>query len=254
MKKLLATLTVLIMIVSLSACTSLGVDNEAIDKAITRIKAGELDSAIDVISGMDEKTLSSGKDKVLSAVISEIKPYLNFNSWVSTTYDFIDESVIADLEKYQTLINCLSLESDESNVDDFIVKALSLKKYAKWNEYHRTNPVANVANIKNTMDQGAIYKSTPSIASKYYQQAYNDCLASYNKYKDNTGYGMKEVADFYYNYAVMINSVIAKKETTKEQNDAYSASKTACHDIQQEHLDDFDDVIDICESFPKNLY
>ena len=254
MKKMLALITIVIMVISLSACSSLGVDKEAINNAITRIEANELGSAISVINQMDDKTLSAGKSEILSAIIGEINTYLNYNSWVSTDYHFIDERAIKDIEKYQTIVNILPLADDESNVDDFISKALSLKKYAKWNDYHSTDAAGDFTNIKNTMDQGEVYKSNPSIASRYYKQAYNDCMTAYNSCINYSGYGMKEAADFYYNFAVQTNSIITQSGTTSSQDNAYNAASSAFQRIQQEHIDDLDDVIDICDGFPKNLY
>lgn len=254
MKKMLAVITIIVMVVSLSACSSFGVDKEAINNAVTRIEADELDSAISVINKMDDKTLSAGRSEILTAVIGEIDTYLNYNSWVSTNYHFVDESAIKDIEKYQTIVNSLSLDADESNVDDFIEKALSLKKYTKWNDYHSTDAAGDFANIKSTMDKGAVYKSNPSIASKYYKQAYNDCMTAYNSCSNYTGYGMKEAADFYYNFAVQTNAIITQSGTTSAQDNAYNTSSSAFKRIQQEHIDDLDDVIDICDSFPKSLY
>lgn len=253
MKKWLAVITIFILIVSLSACT-LGVDKDAIESTVTRIKADELDSALSIINSMDSNTLSSGKDEILTAVINGIDAYLNFNSWVSTSYDFIDEKAIKEIEKYQSIVNSLSLSADESNVDDFISKALSLKQYAKWNDYHSTDAAEDFTSIKSTMDKGAVYKSNPTIASKYYKQAYNDCMAAYNKCNNYTGYGMKEAADFYYNFAVQTNAIISRSGTTSAQDNAYNSSSSAFQRIQQEHIDDLEVVIDICDSFPKELY
>ena len=162
--------------------------------------------------------------------------------------------VIQDIEKFQIIVNMLSLDTDESNVDDFISKALQLKKYTKWNAYHDAGESNDFTQIKSIMDQGAAYKGNPSIASKYYQQAYNKCMDAYYKFNGKTGYGMQEMADFYYNFAVQTKAIINQSGTTSAQDNAYNAAANAFKGILSEYIDDFDDIISICNSFPKKLY
>lgn len=264
MKKWLPLIATFAMIITSPACSSNvdnvdernidDIDKHTVENIILRIEADELDSAISLIETMDEETLSTGKSEILNAVIQELNPYLNFNSWVSTAYSFVDERVIQDIEKYQTIVNMLSLNPDESNVDDFIAKALQLKQYTKQNTYHDAGGADDFKEIKSIMDQGAVYKSNPSIASKYYQQAYDKCMDAFNKFDGKTEYGMQEAADFYYNFAVQTKAIIDQSGTTSKQDDAYTSSTIAFKRIQSELIADLEDVISICDSFPKKLY
>lgn len=242
------------MVISLSACSSFGVDKEAIEKTVTRIKSDELDLAINVINEMNEKTLLAGKSEILTAVIGEISTYLDQTSWLITEYDLVNKRVIEDIEKYQIIVNSLLLEDDESNVDDFITKAISLKEYVKWNDFYGYDATGTMTNISDIMNRGSNYKSTPSIALKYYKEAYDECMYAYKRCSEYTGYGMKELADFYYNYAIRLNASITRIETTSEQNDAFNTSSSNYEHIMQEYSDDLELVTDIGFSFPKKLY
>lgn len=253
MKKWWVLIVLFMLLITLSSC-SFAVDEKAIDSVTVRITADELDSAISALKKMDDRTLVAGKSEILNAIIRGLTPYLNFNSWIATDFDFVDESVIRDLEKYKIIVSMLSLTDDESNVDDFIDKALQLKIFSKWNEWHATGSAYDLEEIKNLMDQGAMYKNNYAIGSKYYQRAYNKCMEAYNKFDGKSGYGMQETADFYYYYGVLTKAIIDNTDISDAQGGKYDASASAFIKIQEEHLADYDEVIRICDSFPKQLY
>lgn len=234
--------------------TATGIDETAINNVVIRIEANELDAAISLMQTMDEKTLGAGKSKILSAIIKGLNSYLNFGSWVATNHDFVYEKAVQEIKKYQTLVGVLNLNSNESNVGSFISKALQLEKYVKWNSYHRAGGANDIDDIKSTMDQGAVYKSNPSIASKYYQQAYNECVSAYNTFNGQSAYGMQETADFYYQFSVQIKAIISQKGTTGAEDNSYNIASKEFKRILSEYIDAYDEIISICESFPKKLY
>lgn len=254
MKRCLLLITIFAMIITLSACSS-GIDETAIDNAVVRIEANELDSAIKIIKNMDKKTLSAGKSEILNAVIRRLNPYLNYNYWISTDYELIEISALQDFEIYQTIVEMLSLGYEESNVDDFIIKALQFRQYAKWNAYHYANDERPYNDeISNLVAQGDACKSTPSVATSFYQKAYDKCMDAYNAFKDQSNYGLKECSDYYYNLSIIIKARMTQTNTTSEQNDAYNTSWDKYIKIHQEYTDDLKEMWSIIESFPKKLY
>lgn len=240
---------ILTIMVSLVGCA----DKEAITDAVTRIEANELTSALKVVKDMDDKTIKAGKDEILTAIINELTPYLDTNSWISTSYCLIDDKTISDLEKYKSIIDALSLDVEETNIDDFLTKALSLKEYVKWNSYYKAND-DYLTEAKGLMDQGAVYRSSPTIASRYYKQAYDVCMDAYYIFNGSSDAGMKEAADLYYNFAVQTNGIISRSGTTAAQDNAYNNASSAYQRMTSEYIDALDDVINTCEDFPNKLY
>lgn len=252
MKKLLYSLFFFYLLFLLTSCSSIA-DKEAIKNTITRIEADELDSAIIIMKNMSEKTLLSAKEDILNAVIDEVSVCLGFNNWIGTDYHLVDDEVINDLEKYQTIVKMLNLDADDSNVDDFIENALELKKYTKLNTYHSKGGAEDYAEITKVMSQAASC-NTRSVANKYFQKAYDICMLAYWKFDGNADYGMVETADFYYQQSIQINAIIDQKSPTSVQNNEYERAHDEFKRLAQEHADSYNYIIKIVESFPRSLY
>lgn len=250
--KSLITIAVLLIIISVCSC-SLSVDKEAIENTIDRIEATELNKALELIQGMDEQTLKAGKDDILAAVINKLNQYLYTSTWISSSSCLVKESAIVELENYQSILEALSLDPDTTNADDFVEKALMLKKYTKWNLYYAADD-DYLSEAQSYMNQGANYKSNPSIASQYYTKAYNVAIEAYNKFRNYSRSGMKEAADFYYNYAVQINGIISRSGTTSVEDDAYNNASKAYKAMINEYMDALSEVTNIVETFPTKLY
>ena len=253
MKKFIAIIMAVVMCASLCSCSIFNADKKevdnAIDNVVDNINAGELDLAISIISEMDEKTLSSGKSEILEAIISEMETYIDPNAWVCTDNCFVDEDVIVAFEKYQTIVNALDLSEDESNVNAFIEKVLSLKEYIRWNDLHVLGKHDYENRVIDMLKKGL---NNSTYAKSYYQEAYNLCMEAYNNCKNYTGYGIKEASDYYYDYASTIYGFIYPSYGTTSNDD--DASREAYTKIIQEEIEDMNVVIDICDSFPESLY
>ena len=79
-------------------------------------------------------------------------------------------------------------------------------------------------------------------------------MNAYNKFNGKSDYGMQETADFYYNFAVQTKAIIDQSDTTSAQDNAYNTSSSAFKRILSEYIDAYNEIISICESFPKKLY
>ena len=154
MKKLVAFIMMVVCSICFLGCGKNSVDNESINKAITHIQANELENALIVCQTMDTKTIEEGSNKILECVLEQLNYYLSPDNWTNTKYVLVDSNAIDCLKLYKEILSLVTLEDSFTNANTFVLLALQLEDYVKWNEYYKADDNYLTA-AQNYMNQGA---------------------------------------------------------------------------------------------------
>ena len=144
---------------------------------------------------------------------------------------------------------------DFTNAKTFTEKLLKLEPYMEWNEYYASLDKDSLQEIENYMNQGKTYRNSSwSIAVTYYEKAYTTANNAYYHFKGKSGKGMKECADFYKSYAVLIDRIINRENITDAESKTYDSAIDNYMNALKDMSNALDDVIAILDSFPAKLY
>ena len=228
------------------------VDSNGIKEVVTHIESNESAQALSKCQTFNQKTLESGKNDILSAVIKELNYCISNSTYESKTY-WVNEKTIEELKNFQAILSLLPLDDTFTNAPSFLDNAVKLEKFIKWNKYHAEND-NYLVEIQEYMDTGASYRNTSwNIAVVYYEKALTICRnAAINFSAD--AYGCQETADFYNAYGTLIYNVIYDKDNTIAEENEFDRAKEAYLKITDEYINALSEYIEILESFPTNIY
>ena len=261
MKKIVSLLLVTIMLIScislLSSCdtgSKNNIDTEGIEQVITHIESNELNKALSKCQSLNQETLENSKDAILECILKNLEYYLEYDNWTNTKYALVDTKAIDELKIYKKILNLLPLEDTFTNASTFVSTALKLEKFIEWNDYYKSND-DYLTEAMEYMNQGAPYRNTSwSIAVTYYEKAYTVSNSAYNYFKNSDEKGMQEAAEWYKVLSEEIKRTINKQDSTAAQDNAYSHASASYKQMVNEYISVLSDVIDIIDTFPKNLY
>ena len=230
------------------------VNKDAIEQVVTHIEANELSYALSKCQSLNQKSLESGKDKILEIVLIKLKYYLDSDNWIVTNYSLVEEKAIEELKIYQQILNTLPLEDTFTNATTFVSTALKLEEFIEWNEYYKSQD-DYLEEAIDYLNQGSSYRNTSwSTAVKYYEKAFNVTNTAYNHYKDSNERGMQEAAQWYKVLSEQIRRTINKEESSSAQENAYTQASESYQNMLNDYSSMLSEVVDILELFPSKLY
>lgn len=228
--------------------------NSNYQQVITCLEANELDKAVDYCSDLSDNALSSGKEAIFDIIVEDLNELLNNSaSWcINSTNGIINEDIINDFKNYERLLALIKInDADFTNSLTFTTSVLSLEQYVPWNDFY----VAQLGDsyISEALDYiiTAQDYSTDTMRQYYYGLAYNRMNSAYLIYKDKpaTSKGMKELTNYCYSWANVLNQWQYGNSTTRD------TSYDAAYDNA---FDEFSVATDIVfatvKSWPSKIY